>query len=54
MYDAVRRIGCIAVCGKCVRSDEQVRSTSHFGDFEQCGRCKFLQLSSDKANWVLP
>ena len=54
MFNAARRLGCIAVCSKCLLPGEVARSVGQFQDFDLCARCRFVQTTADKAYWVLP
>jgi hypothetical protein len=54
MFDAAHRLGCIAVCSKCLHPGEFARSVSYFNDYDLCGRCRFVQTAADKAYWVRP
>jgi len=52
MAAAVRRIGCIPVCQRCVRRFDDVRIKSRFVGWWICARCGEWVTELEEAFWV--
>jgi hypothetical protein len=52
MAAAVRRIGCLPVCERCLRRTDDVRDRSRFPEWWDCSRCGEWISELEEASWV--